>query len=114
MYNTRSSINEERYKKGILDIQILSIFTGVGAVAKIPKVKKVLETLKGYTKSQWDELAKKYGNEVAKVGDEALTFLEKSKLFVKGENALLRYSRKDGTFFMHNRISKEKISSEWL
>jgi len=72
LYETTSTVNETRYKKGILDFQILSTFTGVGAVSKIPKVKKVLKTLSNFTKSQWDELAVKYGDEVAKVGGDFL------------------------------------------
>ena len=44
-------------------------------------------------------------------GDEALSFIEKSKLFVKGENALLRYSRKDGTFFMHKSPSNPNLTT---
>ena len=72
LYETTSTVNETRYKKGILDFQILSTFTGVGAVSKIPKVKKVLKTLSNFTKNQWDELAVKYGDEVAKVGADLL------------------------------------------
>ena len=66
LFNTKSPINEERYKKGILDIQIVSAIIPItGQLTKVKKVKGVLQSLKNLTKNQWDDLAKKYGDEVA-------------------------------------------------
>ena len=53
-------------------------------------------------------------DELAGVGrnaDEVLSYTEKSKLFIKNENALLSYSRKDGTFFMQKSPSNKDLTT---
>ena len=67
VFNTKSSINEERYKKGILDTQILSITVPiVGQLGKAKKVEGFLKSLKNLTQKQWDDLAKQYGDELSR------------------------------------------------
>tara|TARA_R110000764_G_scaffold1503_1_gene6093 strand:- start:144323 stop:146152 length:1830 start_codon:yes stop_codon:yes gene_type:complete len=61
VYSSYSFVNEERYEKAVLDVQILSIATGIGAVTKIKKVKDILIGLRNFTKAQWDDLGRRFG-----------------------------------------------------
>ena len=91
LYNTESPINEERYKKGILDIQILSTAVPIaGQLTKVSKAKKLLQTLKNFTKTQWDDLAKKYGDEIGSYinipSKYRVSIFDKVKILTKNES----------------------------
>ncbi len=66
-YGYYSFVNEERYERALLDVQILSIATGVGALTKIKKVKDIFQALRNFTQKQWDDLGKRFGDDVGNV-----------------------------------------------
>ncbi|MEY8779621.1 fibronectin type III domain-containing protein [Allomuricauda sp. XS_ASV26] len=71
VYSYYSFVNEERYERAVLDVQLLSVATGIGAVTKIKKVKDILIGLRNFTKAQWDDLGRRLGKN-GNLLDEAL------------------------------------------
>jgi hypothetical protein len=69
--------------------------------------KKTAEQVTGEIKSKdWQ----KWSDDIASI-DGNLSFADKSKLFIKNENALLIYTREDGTFFMQRSPSNKNLST---
>ncbi|WP_424987712.1 deaminase domain-containing protein [Flagellimonas alvinocaridis] len=64
VYSYYSFVNEERYERAVLDVQLLSVATGIGAVTKIKKVKDILIGLRNFTKAQWDDLGRRFGDDL--------------------------------------------------
>ncbi|WP_201288585.1 ATP synthase F0 subunit B, partial [Tenacibaculum maritimum] len=98
---TSGTIHKIEHRTG-KDVVEVGTLIGTGGLTTLGKIKKGADLVEGVTSAI---------KKVAKEGGEALSFLEKSKLFIKGENALLRYSRKDGTFFMHKSPSNPNLTT---
>ncbi|MBW1295822.1 fibronectin type III domain-containing protein [Aquimarina litoralis] len=104
-------------KKGDVKVTIVDANGKGQEVARI--IDKTLEKKKFIENG--DVVGKYDGDDILRNGDEIgfklansaenLSFAEKSKLFVKNENALLTYNRNDGTFFMQKSPSNQDLST---
>ncbi|WP_136467456.1 hypothetical protein [Flagellimonas onchidii] len=85
VYRYYSFVNEDRYQRALLDLQIFSVATGLGAVTKIKKVKDILLALRNFTQKQWDDLGRKYGDEISNVGTDLLKKADDAFLQAKNQ-----------------------------
>ncbi|MEO9511546.1 MAG: fibronectin type III domain-containing protein, partial [Flavobacteriaceae bacterium] len=70
-----SNDNRGRYEHGKITVIVASFFIPVaGQLSKIERVKKILQTLKTFTKTQWDELFTKFDDELGKLADAGSKF----------------------------------------
>ncbi|AWX44284.1 hypothetical protein HME9304_01284 [Flagellimonas maritima] len=101
----------------MLDVQLLSVATGIGVVTKIKKIKDILKGLRNFTKVQWDEFFEqanaRLGRNVADAVDDIPSLIAKwDNLTVTEAKSL--YSKLSKTDLLGSKtvVSQSEILAE--